>query len=236
MKFNSTRPDSAEAYAQHRANLAAIAQGQQNSAHLPVFLVLHVRSNPKFSQLVNTSPARSLRHRAAGRGGRTGAYPTDQPQGAASDSTPINNMGVTTDCDATALEGFQDIALADYVDLVMSDSGEVKQLLTRVPTNGQCAIIDWVNFTILEDTWFKTARQTLISDEQIMNEASRYLEKIFGFGVTLHRDKGMSFYRDSWVLGDDFGFVCFGGQRQTMSYPQRLGLRLCRARMGKTAI
>ena len=69
----------------------------------------------------------------------------------------------------------------------------------------------------MEDTWFKTARQTLIDDEQIVTEASRYLEKIFGFGVTLHRDKGMSFYRDSWVLGDDFGFVCFGNQRQTMS-------------------
>jgi phage replication initiation protein len=148
--------------------------------------------------------------------GAPGAYLTPLPQGTPSDSTPINNMGVTTDCDTTALEGFQDIAFADYVDLVMSDTGEVKQLLTRVPTNGQCSIIDWVNLTVLEDTWFKTSRQTLISDEQILNEASRYLEKIFGFGITLHRDKGMNFYRDSWVLGDDFGFVCFGGQRQTM--------------------
>ena len=143
-----------------------------------------------------------------------GAHPTGLPQVEA-DKSPINNMGVTTDRDATP-DSFQDIAIDHYVELVMADSGEVKQVMTRIPTAGQCAIIDWVNFTVLEDTWFKTARETMIDDESIMIEASRYLEKIFGFGITLHRERGMNFYRDSWVLGDDFGFVCFGGQRATM--------------------
>ncbi len=117
--------------------------------------------------------------------------------------TPINNMGVT-------------LATSRAVDLVMTDTGEIKQVMVRIPAEGQCAVIDWVNFTVLEDTWFRTAREHMIDDNQIVGEASRQLEKIFGFGVTAHRERGMNFYRDSWVLGDDFGFVCFGGQRQTM--------------------
>ncbi|MNR75988.1 Replication initiation factor [compost metagenome] len=132
-------------------------------------------------------------------------HPTGLPQVAELAETPINNMGVTTTR-----------AKTEMVELVMTDSGEVKQVMVRIPTEGQCAVIDWVNFTVLEDTWFRSARETLIDDEAIVMEASRQLEKIFGFGVTSHRDRGMNFYRDSWVLGDDFGFVCFGGQRQTM--------------------
>lgn len=137
--------------------------------------------------------------------GLLAAHPTGLAQVAAPVDTPINNMGVTTTRAKT--EGFE---------LVMTDSGEIKQVMVRIPAEGQCAVIDWVNFTVLENTWFRTARETLIDDESIVVEASRYLEKIFGFGVTTHRERGMNFYRDSWVLGDDFGFVCFGGQRNTM--------------------
>lgn len=143
--------------------------------------------------------------RSGAAAGVLAAYPTALPQVAEPVDTPINNMGKTTTC-----------AKAGLVELVMTDSGEVKQMMVRIPTEGQCAIIDWINFTVLEDTWFKTAREHLIDDESIVMEASRYLEKVFGFGVTAHRERGMNFYRDSWVLGDNFGFVCFGGQRQTM--------------------
>jgi phage replication initiation protein len=102
------------------------------------------------------------------------------------------------------------------VSLVMTDSGKTKTILVRRPSASQSCVIDWINFTVLENTFFKTARQTLITDEQIIEEASRQLEKIFGFGITEKRDRGMNFYRDSWVLGDGMGFVCFGGQRETM--------------------
>lgn len=148
-----------------------------------------------------------IRAAVAGRGTRhvsaATASPTVQPEAWLEDA-PINNMGQTV------------VAELHTVDLVTTANGTIKQVMVRAPSSGQCAVIDWVNCTVLEDTWFRTARETLISDEQIVTEASRQLETIFGFGVTLHRDKGMNFYRDSWVLGDDFGFVCFGGQRQTM--------------------
>ncbi|MDD5441958.1 MAG: replication initiation factor domain-containing protein [Pseudomonas fluorescens] len=134
--------------------------------------------------------------------------------------TPINNMGenlakadVADDVDTWASISEEDLG---EVSLMMTDSGKIKTVMVRRPSETQACIIDWINFTVLEDTFFKTARQTLVADDQIIEEASRQFEKIFGFGITEKRDRGMNFYRESWVLGDGMGFVCFGGQRATM--------------------
>jgi phage replication initiation protein len=136
-----------------------------------------------------------------------GGYPTVNPALSEAACTPINNMGENWHDDSEE---------AGQLDLVMTDSGKTKTVMVRKPAKDGICIVDWINFTVLEDTWFRTARERLVADEQIMCEASRYLEKIFGFGITEKRPNGMNFYRDSWVLGDGMGFVCFGGQRQTM--------------------
>lgn len=135
-------------------------------------------------------------------------------------SYPINNMGenlsgadVAEDVDVWSSISEEDLG---EVSLVMTDSGKTKTVMVRKPSITQACIVDWVNFTVLEDTFFKTARQVLIGDDQIIEEASRQLEKIFGFGITEKRDCGMNFYRQSWVLGDGMGFICFGGQRATL--------------------
>lgn len=135
-------------------------------------------------------------------------------------SDPINNMGLnltSLELEDTA-ESWSSVSEEHIgeVALVMSESGKTKTVMRRHPANGQICIIDWVNFSVLEDTFFKTSRQILVTDDQIIEEASRQFEKIFGFGITLKRDRGMNFYRESWVLGDGMGFVCFGGQRSTM--------------------
>lgn len=134
----------------------------------------------------------------------------------ASGCPPINNMG--ENLESAESEAWSSICDEDLgeVELVMTDSGKIKSVMVRRPSAAQTCVIDWINFSVLEDTWFKTAREQLISDEQIIVEASRQLEKIFGFGITSNRGKGMNWYRDSWVLGDDMGFVCFGSQRSTM--------------------
>jgi phage replication initiation protein len=179
------------------AELAALAYARASSGESELrFVKAQIYAHGKGARRTARAPA------ACEDAAPSGAHPTGFAQGAPVE-TPINNMGVT-------------LASAHAVDLVMTDSGEIKQVMVRIPAEGQCAVIDWVNFTVLEDTWFRTAREHMIDDNQIVGEASRYLEKIFGFGVTAHRERGMNFYRDSWVLGDDFGFVCFGGQRQTM--------------------
>ncbi|HEX8611575.1 MAG TPA: replication initiation factor domain-containing protein [Telluria sp.] len=143
-----------------------------------------------------------------------------KPYDSAPEDAPINNMGenlegagIDVDADVWASASDEDLG---EVSLVITDSGKIKTVMVRKPSASQACIIDWINFTVLEDTFFKTARQTLVTDDQIIEEASRQFEKIFGFGITEKRDRGMNFYRESWVLGDGMGFVCFGGQRSTM--------------------
>ena len=132
-------------------------------------------------------------------------------------SAPINNMGENLQTTASG-QNWEPVCDEDMgqVEIVVTSSGKTKIVPIRRPSRAQACIIDWVNFTVLEDTFLKTARNTIVSDEQVIAEASRQLEIIFGFGITEKRDRGMNFYRDSWVLGDSFGFVCFGGQRQTL--------------------
>lgn len=135
-------------------------------------------------------------------------------------SFPINNMGLnlTSLEPEEPLDNWSSVSEEHIGDvaLVMTDSGKTKTVMRRLPVKGQICLIDWINFSVLEDTFIKTARQPLVTCDQFIEEASRQFEKIFGFGITLKRDRGMNFYRESWVLGDGMGFVCFGGQRSTM--------------------
>jgi phage replication initiation protein len=159
------------------------------------------------------APARSVR--SAAEAEKTGFVPQIAQVSEAMFS-PINNMGENLESNESGnWASLCDEDLGE-VQLVLTDSGKVKTMLVRRPAVNQGCVIDWINFTVLEDTWFKTAREHLVSDDQIIIEASRQLEKIFGFGITAKREKGMNFYRESWVLGDEMGFVCFGGQRATM--------------------
>jgi len=169
-----------------------------------------------------TASAPALPERIAEGGRERGLVPHSAQVSVAPDY-PINNMGSNlADADLTDVADDSDVwaSISDEdlgeVSLVMTDSGKTKTVMVRKPSATQACIIDWINFTVLEDTFFKTARQTLVADDQIIEEASRQFEKIFGFGITEKRDRGMNFYRESWVLGDGMGFVCFGGQRATM--------------------
>jgi phage replication initiation protein len=96
----------------------------------------------------------------------------------------------------------------------MTDTGKIKIVEVRVPTNGQVAMIDTLRFTIHEETWNETAREQLVGDEEFVRAASRYFEEIFGFGVTADMRKGRDFYLNAWELGDGYGYVAFGGERQ----------------------
>ena len=73
------------------------------------------------------------------------------------------------------------------------------------------AFIDWLNFTIKADEI-----KGFSDDEKILLHFSAHLETIFGFGVTFKRHAGMMFYKDSYVLGNGWGFVCIGGQNDTI--------------------
>jgi len=108
-------------------------------------------------------------------------------------AAPINNMGENLAGADLADEQTMWSSLSEEdlgeVSLVMTDSGKTKTVMVRRPSKTQACIIDWINFTVLEDTFFKTARQTLVTDDQIIEEASRQFQKIFGFGITEKRDR-----------------------------------------------
>ena len=129
-------------------------------------------------------------------------YSADLPEDTA---PPTNKMGVTVA-----------IAHSVTIPLIMNQSGKPKYFAMRQPGNGQICTTDYLNMSIDVSTWSRTARESLVTDEQHVHEASRHCEMLFGFGVTACRNKGMNFYRESYILGDNFGFVCVGGQKETM--------------------
>ena len=97
--------------------------------------------------------------------------------------------------------------------LVLED-GEVMEVPARRTWGGDSAFLDWVNFTTDEvDFMFGMA---LISDEQIIDRVSNKCEQIFGFGITSQRETGANFYKRSYILGENCGMVCHGGQRSTV--------------------
>lgn len=166
-----------------------------------------------------TASAPALPERIGQTAEKAGLVP-QKAQDWAPDSCSINNMGENLEsadgCDNQY--AWASISDEDFgeVKLVLTDSGKTKTVMVRKPSKTQACIIDWVNFTVLEDTFFRTARQTLVTDDQIIEEASRQLEKILGFGITEKCSAGRNFYRESWILGDRMGVVCFGGQRSTL--------------------
>lgn len=161
-----------------------------------------------------TASASALPERIAGHGeeGKVPRLTSDTGD----DAPPINNMGENLKAKPEACWSSLNDEHFGHVQLVISASGEVKTVMVRRPAEKQLCVIDWVNFSVAEETWCKTAREQLISDEQFIHEASRQLDKIFGFGITEKCSTGKNFFRESWVLGDRMGFVCFGGQKSKM--------------------
>lgn len=99
--------------------------------------------------------------------------------------------------------------------LVLSN-GKTKIVETRTGRNGNVGFIDWLNFTFHETTAHGLGRGVQISDDDIIRVLSQKLHNIFGFGVTRACEKGRNFYARSWELGDGLGFICHGGQRNTV--------------------
>ncbi len=99
------------------------------------------------------------------------------------------------------------------INLVL-ENGEIKQVMERHHSESEVCFLDWVNFTCHESSfrWGAVA----VSDEQMIAEVSAQCERIFGFGITSKSEKGAFFYKTSYTLGEKFGLVCYGGQRNTV--------------------
>jgi phage replication initiation protein len=67
--------------------------------------------------------------------------------------------------------------------------------------------IDWLNFTFAHGCE---------KPHHAVGAVSRTLEMILGYGVTSQRSRGLNFYKESYILGNNWGFVCVGGQNDTL--------------------
>jgi len=152
-------------------------------------------STPK--RLLAQSTAASARRSEDGRGG------------ALRDAPPRTNRGEMERAPLATVERLQ---------IVITESGEIKTIAVRVPCGDQVAMIDTLRFTVSEQTFCKTAGVQLVGDDEFMLEASSVLTGIFGFGVTRDLHVKRDFYLAAWELGDGYGYVAIGGasQRGTM--------------------
>lgn len=140
-------------------------------------------------------------------------------------TTPINKMGVTkfdTQPQDADLPIFQhSLYTIPRTHMILTNDG-VKHVEYRMPAENEIAVIDWVNFTF----GIETMGDKYWQDDEYILDAHRYtaaidsleadLEHIFGFTTSSCRNSGLNFYQQSYVLGEDFGFICIGGQRNTV--------------------
>lgn len=141
--------------------------------------------------------------------------------------TPNNKMGVTNfdsrmdTADWDLITPFAREFPTPYMHMISTSSG-IKPVQCRLPADNEIAVIDWVNFTCGIDG---ISENLLDEDEYILDEHrwssavelfNENLEHIFGFTTTSKNNSGRNFYKESYVLGEDMGLLCIGGQRNTI--------------------
>ncbi len=91
-----------------------------------------------------------------------------------------------------------------------------------VPCNGQEFFIDWLSITADIASVEEKYRRTDEDDEQYMAlcqsaalEISVLITRMFGkrFAITKQNQTGRNFFKYSFVIGENYGLLCIGGQR-----------------------
>lgn len=99
------------------------------------------------------------------------------------------------------------------------ENGRVKVMVGKRAIKQKITFIDWINFTVKDSTFnHDKIEKSFISvgTNELIIHASRKLNDIFGFGITLVRPTGMNFYERSYELGNKYGHVCHGGQANSL--------------------
>lgn len=106
--------------------------------------------------------------------------------------------------------------LGELVPELVARDGKIIEVTARQGYGGTSAFIDWINISFHESSFYWNDKGVPVTDDQLIAEVSVLAESIFGFGITGKRDKGANFYHQSWDLGQAWGMVCYGGQRDTV--------------------
>ena len=111
-------------------------------------------------------------------------------------------------------------------DTIVFDGRKPKLQTIRKPTNKQIAFIDWITVSFHVATINPKFIRTGQDDDEYMEmcrsavmDLTPSLMSIFGkkYHITKQFQKGRNFYQYSFDIGEGLGFVCIGGQRNTVS-------------------
>lgn len=89
--------------------------------------------------------------------------------------------------------------------------------IQRVEKPKDTAFIDALSFTFTSANFYKAFPQSSAissDDDDYVSEVSKHLLKILGFGVSKKNEHGRNFYKNSYALGDSWGFIAVGGENQ----------------------
>lgn len=109
----------------------------------------------------------------------------------------------------------------DDKDAIIFD-GEVKSVLVRKPLDDEKCVIDWINITLdARQFHFKTQNpddkpSERQNQDHAIGQISKALLRIIGFGVDYENETGRNFYQRAFTLEHKTGFVCIGGQGDTV--------------------
>lgn len=118
-----------------------------------------------------------------------------------------------------------DVPNIHFLDFLIIEQGTGKRKkLVRIPRpdltkSPDCAFIDWLTFTFkISDFYAAFPKIQAISNdgEDCVFAVSAALNASLGYGVTEKRKTGMNFYKESYTLGNGWGFLCIGGQEETI--------------------
>ena len=111
-------------------------------------------------------------------------------------------------------------------DTIVFDGRKPKLQTIRKPTNKQIAFIDWITVSFHVATINPKYIRTGQDDDEYMEmcrsavmDLTPSLMSIFGkkYHITKQFQKGRNYYQYSFDIGEGLGFVCIGGQRNTVS-------------------
>lgn len=108
----------------------------------------------------------------------------------------------------------------DDTEAVIFD-GELKTVLVRKAVDGEKCVVDWLNVVLSVNDFSHVIKSNLVENNlknqnAIIKFISKKLLNIIGFGVDVESSSGRNFYKRCFILEHNAGFVCIGGQKNTI--------------------
>lgn len=104
-------------------------------------------------------------------------------------------------------------------DAVLTAEGCKTEMIRR-PAEGEICIIDWVTIVMqsssFDDSMSMAQPHAFLRQNAIVENVSKVLTDILGFGVADQNKAGRNFYQSSYNLQHKAGYICIGGQNETI--------------------